>query len=84
MIVDPGDSGAVVTIAILVAVCLLIGIDRAWELIGGPSIGISKEVAELVRGRERGTGDETGADLWPWRGVTSRPCLGSRPPGPAR
>ncbi len=37
----PGDSGAVNTIAILVAFCFLIGIDRAWELIGGPSIGIS-------------------------------------------
>jgi hypothetical protein len=57
VIVHPGDSGAVITIAILVAVCLLIGIDRAWELIGGPSIGISKEVAKLVRGPGRGTAD---------------------------
>jgi hypothetical protein len=57
VIVHPGDSGAVVTIAILVPVSLLIGIDRAWELIGGPSIGISKEVAKLVRGRDRGTDD---------------------------
>jgi hypothetical protein len=35
VIVHPGDSGAVDTIAILVAVCFLIGIDRAWELVGG-------------------------------------------------
>jgi hypothetical protein len=55
--VHPGDSGAVNTIAIVVAFCFLIGIDRAWELIGGPSIGISQEVAALVRGRGRGADD---------------------------
>jgi len=61
LIVRPGDSGAVNTIAILVAISFLIGIERAWELIGGPSIGISQEVAALVRGHEHGTdnsGDE--------------------------
>jgi hypothetical protein len=54
VIANPGDSGAVNTIAILVAVCCLIGIDRAWELIGGPSIGISHEVAAMVRGHQHG------------------------------
>ena len=44
----PGDSGSVETIAILVIVCFLIGIFRAWELIGGPSIGITHEVIALV------------------------------------
>jgi hypothetical protein len=63
LIVHPGDSGAVVTIEILVALCLLIGIDRAWELIGGPSVGISKEVAELVRGHKRGTDDQASMGL---------------------
>ena len=53
----PSDSGAVNTIAIVVAFCFLIGIDRAWELIGGPSIGISQEVAALVRGHGRGADD---------------------------
>jgi hypothetical protein len=47
----PGDAGAVNTIAILVVVCFLIGISRAWELIGGPSFGITHEVVALVRGR---------------------------------
>jgi len=57
VIVRPGDSGAVNTIAILVAICALIGIDRSWELVGGPSIGISHEVVALVHGHERGADD---------------------------
>ena len=55
--ISPGDSGAVNTIAILVVVCFLVGIGRAWDLIGGPSIGITREVTTLVRGHERGADD---------------------------
>jgi hypothetical protein len=54
VLVRPGDAGAVETIAVLVAVCFLIGIDRSWELVGGPSFGIPQEVMELIRGRARG------------------------------
>lgn len=46
----PGDSGRVEELAFLVTVCFFIGIARAWELIGGPSIGLSGEVIALVRG----------------------------------
>jgi hypothetical protein len=45
----PGDSGTVNTIAILVILCFLIGITRAWELIGGPSFGLGHEIFRLVR-----------------------------------
>ena len=57
VIANPSDSGSVDTIAILVAVCFLIGIDRAWELVGGPSIGVRGEVAALVREHERAGND---------------------------
>ena len=48
----PGDSGTVNTIAILVICCFLIGISRAWELIGGPSLGVGHEVFRVVRREE--------------------------------
>jgi hypothetical protein len=58
VIIQPANSGAVNTIAILVVVCFLIGISRAWELIGGPSIGMTEEVTAMVRNREPGTDGE--------------------------
>jgi hypothetical protein len=42
------DLGGVEAIAELVVACFLIGISRAWELIGGPSIGFAHEVVALV------------------------------------
>jgi hypothetical protein len=57
VIAQPDDSGAVNTIAGLVIVCFLIGIARAWELIGGPSIGITHEVTALVRSHQHGADD---------------------------
>jgi hypothetical protein len=59
VIAHPGDSGAVNTIAIVVAFCFLIGIDRAWELIGAPTIGMGREVAALVRGHARAADDRS-------------------------
>jgi hypothetical protein len=54
IIVHPSDFGTMNTIAILVVICFLIGVARAWELIGGPSIGIREEVTALVRNHEHG------------------------------
>jgi hypothetical protein len=61
VIASPGDSGAVNTIAILVVTCFVVGIARAWELIGGPSIGLRREVTALVRSHEHHA-DEPAAD----------------------
>jgi hypothetical protein len=52
VIYHPADYGTVNNLAILVIVCFLIGIARAWELIGGPSIGIGHEMVALVRSAE--------------------------------
>lgn len=67
----PGDSGAVDTIAILVVVCFLVGIVRAWELIGGPSIGITHEVTALVRHQD-GVDDPQEGQPPPDAGSTGR------------
>ena len=48
---NPADTDTMRTIAIVVIVCFLIGIARAWELIGGPNIGFSHEVGALLQGR---------------------------------
>jgi len=67
---QPTNSGAVDDIAILVVVCFLIGIARSWELIGGPSIGLTREVTALARDRGRGGHGEDTPD-------------GGQPPDPA-
>jgi hypothetical protein len=65
VIAQPGNSGAVNTIASMVIVCFLIGIGRAWELIGGPSIGIGQEVTALVQGHDRGADDPVDEESLP-------------------
>jgi len=57
VIAHPDRASPVSTIAVIVIVCFLIGVARAWELIGGPSIGIGHEVTKLIRG-ERHSADD--------------------------
>lgn len=46
---DRHDSSDLQTVCILVAVCFLIGIARAWELVGGPSVSVSGELVARAR-----------------------------------
>jgi hypothetical protein len=57
VISQPGDASAVNTIAILVICCFLIGIARSWELIGGPSIGFTRELRALVQSHQHSPGN---------------------------
>jgi hypothetical protein len=43
------DSGDLQTVCVLVVVCFLVGIERAWELVGGPRVGLGHEVVGRVR-----------------------------------
>jgi hypothetical protein len=51
LIAHAHDIGAAQGIAILVIVCFFIGIARAWELVGGPSIGLGHELMALAQAR---------------------------------
>lgn len=63
------DDGIVNTIAVLVAVSFLIGIARAWELIGGPSLTIGHEVTTLIRKPREDAGDKPISRHWRGRPV---------------
>ena len=56
-----GDRGDLQTICTLVIVCFLIGIARAWELVGGPTVRLGHEVAARVQERHSPSGvDDAG------------------------
>ncbi|MBM2621954.1 hypothetical protein JIG36_41280 [Actinoplanes sp. LDG1-06] len=43
------ESGLVSTLAMLVVACFVIGVYRAWDLVGGPSFDLGREVRALLR-----------------------------------
>ena len=43
------QADAARTLSIVLVVCFLVGISRAWELVGGPSIGPWHQFSELLR-----------------------------------
>ncbi|MFF5085561.1 hypothetical protein ACFY36_51710 [Actinoplanes sp. NPDC000266] len=45
----PEEGGRVGTIAMLVIACFVIGVYRAWDLVGGPSFDLGREVRALFR-----------------------------------
>ena len=49
----PDDPDPMGTIAVLVVVCFLLGIARAWELIGGPSTRLGHEIVSIARHTDR-------------------------------
>jgi hypothetical protein len=57
LIGDPENTGDIRTLAILVVASSLGGIARSWELIGGPEIGLRREVTRTVRERSQGRED---------------------------
>jgi hypothetical protein len=54
----PRDSDDLTTICVLVIVCFLIGIERAWELVGGPSVSLHSQLFARISQRREDPQDE--------------------------
>jgi hypothetical protein len=50
--IDNADKSSLQTICVVVVVCFLLGIERAWELVGGPRVGLMSSLRQR-RERER-------------------------------
>ncbi|HEY1734710.1 MAG TPA: hypothetical protein VGG23_09700, partial [Acidimicrobiales bacterium] len=60
LIVDPNNSFAIRTTAGIVVALFLVGIARAWALIGARGVGLSRAIRDAVRGRPVDVGDAPG------------------------
>ncbi len=56
----PDDAVPARSIAVLVVACFMIGVARAWELIGGPTIGLRREIDKLMHDDDRRDEDTAG------------------------
>ena len=61
LIHHPDHTDSYETLCLLVVFCFLVGIARSWELIGGPSIGFTRELRKLAR-HDHGGADEEDED----------------------
>lgn len=57
MAIDGVTDDPVSTVAVLVCVCFFVGIGRAWELIGGPSIRLGRELRATLEHDEEPPAD---------------------------
>jgi hypothetical protein len=57
---DRHDPSDLQTVCILVVVCFLIGIARAWELVGGPNVSFTRQL--VARARQRRSPDDSDRD----------------------
>jgi hypothetical protein len=60
---NAANVGAVDSIAVIVVLCFLVGIQRSWELIGAPSISIAHEVTDFVRHGRTGEAGTDGTEV---------------------
>jgi O-antigen/teichoic acid export membrane protein len=58
LIAHPASASAARAILVLVVVCFLVGIDRAWELVGGPAISFGSEVRARMAQQDDDDGPE--------------------------
>jgi hypothetical protein len=54
----PEDLGDLQTICVLMIVCFLIGIQRSWELVGGPTVGLNHQLFKLFKSRRASQGSD--------------------------
>jgi hypothetical protein len=62
---DGSDGGDLQILCVLVIVCFLIGIERAWELVGGPNVNLSHELLVRIRARGESSRADDREDIQP-------------------